>query len=212
MNNYTYIYTCRNISSTITTSGHSSLEKYTSQHIDPHSSAITVFLSRSPGLLNRGPGGPASAGTCSHSSIFSLTDLNFLSPGLYNNLTSTYFLGAWQFHTQFNPSTVKVAPWYLRPDAPVIYSGAFLLMTARPGSTEYGERFYSPYFLLHSYSEWHLWRSKLCVKYISLKIFVFYRTLFKYTKKKLHQKFKYKLKHNFENSKHKISLEMCTYR
>ena len=38
------------------------------------------------------------------------TDLNFLSPGLYNNLTSTYFLQASQFRTQFNPSTVKVAP------------------------------------------------------------------------------------------------------
>ena len=37
-------------------------------------------------------------------------------------------------HTQFNPSTVKVIPWYLRPDAPVIYTGAFLILTARPGS------------------------------------------------------------------------------
>ena len=27
--------------------------------------------------------------------------------------------------TQFNLSTVKVIPWYLRPDAPVIYTGAF---------------------------------------------------------------------------------------
>ena len=32
--------------------------------------------------------------------------------------------------TQFNPSTVKVAPWYLRPDASVIYTSAFLLLTA----------------------------------------------------------------------------------
>ena len=46
----------------------------------------------------------------SHSSIFSPTDLNFLSPGLYNNLTLTYFLRASQFRTRFNPSTVKVAP------------------------------------------------------------------------------------------------------
>ena len=45
-----------------------------------------------------------------HSSIFSPTDLNFLSPGLYDKLTSTYFLQASQFRTQFNPSTVKVAP------------------------------------------------------------------------------------------------------
>ena len=29
--------------------------------------------------------------------------------------------------TQFNPSTVKVIPWYLRMDAPVIYTGAFLI-------------------------------------------------------------------------------------
>ena len=29
--------------------------------------------------------------------------------------------------TQFNTSTIKVIPWYLRPDAPVIYTGAFLL-------------------------------------------------------------------------------------
>ena len=46
----------------------------------------------------------------SHSSIFSPTDMNFLSPGLYNNLTSTYSLRASQFRSQFNPSTVKVAP------------------------------------------------------------------------------------------------------
>ena len=64
---------------TIKTSGHSSLEKYIShliervvcereleteqrlQHIDPSTLlAITVFLSRSPGVLNRRPRGPAS--------------------------------------------------------------------------------------------------------------------------------------------------------
>ena len=71
---------------------------------------ITAFLSRSPGLLNRGPRGPASLGHGSHSSIFSPTELNFLLPELYNNLTSTYFLRASQFRTQFNPSTVKVTP------------------------------------------------------------------------------------------------------
>ena len=86
---------------TITTSGHSSLEKYTSHFIiavsisyddnhyikgishfierivcereleteqncnilTPTLLAITAFLSRSPGLLNRGPVGPAPAGT-----------------------------------------------------------------------------------------------------------------------------------------------------
>ena len=83
----------------IKTSGHSSLEKYTShfigkgskgllkvllferwvgdwkelQHIDPTLMGITTFLCRSPGLLNRGPGGPASLGHDPHSSIFSPT-------------------------------------------------------------------------------------------------------------------------------------------
>ena len=77
--------------------------------LTPTLMAITVFLSRSSGLLNRGPGGLASLGHGPHSSIFSPTDLNFLSPGLYNNLMSTYFLRASQFRTRFNPPTVKVA-------------------------------------------------------------------------------------------------------
>ena len=39
--------------------------------------------------------------------------------------------------TQFNPSTVKVIPWYLRPDAPVIYTGAFLIWQLGRGSICY---------------------------------------------------------------------------
>ena len=110
---YSYAHACRNIFNTIKTSGHSSFEKYTShfiervvcereleteqrlQHIDPPTLlAITAFLSRSPGLLNRGLGAQPLLRHGSHSSIFSPTHLNFLSPGLYNNLTSTYFLRA----------------------------------------------------------------------------------------------------------------------
>ena len=71
------------------------------QHIDPNSSGYHS-LSFSFSLAAQSGG--------SHSSIFSPTNLNFLSPGLYNNLTSTYFLLVSQFRTQFNPSTVKVAP------------------------------------------------------------------------------------------------------
>ena len=103
--------------------------------------AITAFLSRSPGLLNRGPGGPASLGPVLHSSIFSPTDLisNWLNRGSWGALcwvlvlsTASYlqqtwtscrrgyiiiwrplfFLRASQFRTQFNPSTVKVISWY----------------------------------------------------------------------------------------------------
>ena len=72
------------------------------------------WLSQSffPVLLGCSTGGPEAQsllGHGSHSSIFPPTDLNFLTPGLYNNLTSTYFLRPSQFRTQFNPSTVKVA-------------------------------------------------------------------------------------------------------
>ena len=60
--------------------------------------AITAFLSHSPGLLNRGPGGPASAATWfSFQHLLSPTYLNLLSLGLYNNLTPTYFLRASHF-------------------------------------------------------------------------------------------------------------------
>ena len=83
---YSYADGCRNIFNSIKISGHSSLEKYTSHFIrkgyeryycvkgeletkqncnilTPTLLAIAAFLSRSPGLLNRGPGGQASAGT-----------------------------------------------------------------------------------------------------------------------------------------------------
>ena len=113
------------------TSGHRSLEKYTSHFIErvvcereleteqncniltPTLMAITAFLLRSPGLLNRGPGAqplwdivliPASSLQLQLLSrgpesplcwvlVLSTTSflqlLNFLSPGLYNNLTPT---------------------------------------------------------------------------------------------------------------------------
>ena len=136
----------------IKTSGHSSLEKYTSHFIwkgyeeyycvrgeleteqncnilTPTLLAITAFLSHSPGLLNRGLGVQPLLGHGSHSSIFSPTDLNFLSPGLYNNLTPTYFLRASQFalNSTLRQSRSPLITWYLWPDAPVIYTGAFLI-------------------------------------------------------------------------------------
>ena len=55
------------------------------------------------------------------------------STGLYNCLTSTCFLWGRNF-TKPNPSTVKVIPWYLRPDAPVIYKGASLIWRLGRGS------------------------------------------------------------------------------
>ena len=46
----------------------------------------------------------------SHSSIFTPTDLNFLSPGLYNNLTSIYFLRVSQFALHSTPRQSRSPP------------------------------------------------------------------------------------------------------
>ena len=137
---YSYADACRNIFNTINTSGHSSLEKYTShfiwkgskgfervtkgiicerwvgdwtelQHTDPPTLLATAaFISRSPGLLGRGLGLQPLLGHGSHFSIFSPTDLNFLSPGLYNNLTSTYFLRASQFELNSTLRQSRLSP------------------------------------------------------------------------------------------------------
>ena len=99
------------------------------QHIYPHPTllAITAFLSRSPGLLNRWLWGPASARTW-----FSFQHLvsnwsDFLSyPGYIIIWHPPASCGV-TIRTQFYPSTVKVIPRYVRLDAPVIYTGAFLI-------------------------------------------------------------------------------------
>ena len=63
------------------------------QHIDPQLFWLSQpFFPVLLGCLTGGLGTQPLLRHGSHSSIFSPTDLNFLSPGLYNNLTSTYFL------------------------------------------------------------------------------------------------------------------------
>ena len=144
------------------TSGHRSLEKYTShfiwkgskgllkvllwegvgdrtgmQHIDPTLMAITVFLFRSPGLLNRGPGaqplwdmfpipasslqlqllnrgleGPPLLRAGSLYRIFLQLVWTSCRRGYIIIWRPLFFLRASQFRTQFNPSTVKVIFWY----------------------------------------------------------------------------------------------------
>ena len=130
--------------------------------------AITAFLSRSPGLLNRGPGAPASLGHVPQSSIFSPTGLIskllnrwpegslcwvlafstasclqlVWSPKLTDFLSSPNYIivqrppsscGRHNFaliqpvHGQGYNSDIP------RPEAPVIYTGAFPILTARPG-------------------------------------------------------------------------------
>ena len=152
------------------TSWHSSLEKYASHFIDrvvcereleteqncnlliPTRMAITAFLFCSLGLLNRGPGGPASLEHGPHSSIFYPTppELQLLNRGSWEPL-----LGAGSLYSILSPTDwtscapnyiivlgplnstcrqSRLSPWYLWPDAPVIYTGVFPILTARPGS------------------------------------------------------------------------------
>ena len=120
---YIHIYMQKHIQHNKDERRQSSLEKYTShfiervvcereleteqklQHIDPHSSGYHSLSFPFSWAAQPGAWGPSLSGTWFSFQHLSPTDLNFLSPGLYN-----YFLQASQFRTQFNPSTVKVAP------------------------------------------------------------------------------------------------------
>ena len=124
--------------------------------------AITVFLSRSPGLLNRGPVGPASLGHVPESIIFSTT-------GLISKLSRPLLPGAGVLYRILSPTgliskltDILSSPRYIlvrrpllvvgvkvaliqpihgegynsdipQPDAPVIYTGTFPILTARLG-------------------------------------------------------------------------------
>ena len=102
------------------------LTPYSSGH-----SSISFSFAR---LLKRGPEGPASAGTW-----FSLFEQEHWLQTLISNWSKLPVAAGYitirrppascerHICTQFNPSTVKVIPWYLRPDAPVISTGAFLI-------------------------------------------------------------------------------------
>ena len=84
--------------------------------------SLAAFLSRSAGLFNRGSWGPIVLCwvlVLSTASYLQLTEL-LVAPG---------YIIVWcppascecRICTQFNPSTVKVIPWYLRPDGPVLW-------------------------------------------------------------------------------------------
>ena len=148
----TYSYACRNIFNTIKTSGHSSLEKYTSHFIRKGDERVCVRgeLETEQRLQHIEPP-PSSSGYSSISFPFSwgpslccelvltprtgTTDFKLWSPTNRTSVAPGYII-VWHppascgvtIRTQFNPSTVKVIPpWYLRPDAPVTYTGAFLI-------------------------------------------------------------------------------------
>ena len=144
------IVACRNIFNTIRMSGHGSLEKYTPHFIRKGYERYYVWevswrLNRTATYwpLN-------SSGYSSISFPFSRSVQPGASgPSLYWDMViiqATFsnwsefpvtlgYIIIWHpptscerdICTQFNPSTVKVITWYLRPDSPVIYTGAFLL-------------------------------------------------------------------------------------
>ena len=73
--------------------------------------AITVFLSRSPGVLNRGPGGPASLGAGFLYRILFPTDWTSCAQSYIIVRQPPSSCGRHKSHS-FNPSTVKVIFWY----------------------------------------------------------------------------------------------------
>ena len=82
------------------------------KHIDPQTLLATgAFLSHSPELLNRGPRGPAFLGQGSNSSIFSPTDLKFLSPGLYNNFDVHLLPASVTISHSIQPVDSQGHPW-----------------------------------------------------------------------------------------------------
>ena len=163
---------------TIKTSGHSSLEKYTShfiwkgskgllkfllcerwvgdwtelQHIDPHSYSHHSVSFPFSWVAQPGAWGPSFSGTWSlfQHLLSNWSELQLLNRGswwppllgagsLYSILSPTRTSCAPSYIIVLRPlnSTCRQSrlfPWCLRPDALVIYTGAFPILTAQPGS------------------------------------------------------------------------------
>ena len=116
--------------------------------LTPTLMAITAFLSRSPELLNQGRGGPT---FLRHVLIpASSLQLQLLNRGSWGPLCWVLVLSTASYlqltRTSCAPSYIiilrplnstcrqsRLSPWHLRPDALVIYTGAFPILTARPG-------------------------------------------------------------------------------
>ena len=137
---------------TMKTSGHSSLEKYTSHFIErvvcereleteqncniltPTLMAITAFF---PVLLGCSTGGLGAQPLCDTILIPASLQLQLLNRGPEGPLCWWFSLLHLISHWRPLNSTCRqsnLSPWYLRPDAPVIYTGAFPILTGRPGS------------------------------------------------------------------------------
>ena len=98
--------------------------------------AISAFLSRCPGLLSRGPGGPLCRVLAFSTSIFSPTDLVFI---LTDFLSSPSYIIVPPPPSCRRHNLALIQPFHgqgyniliiPRPDALVIYTGAFPVLTA----------------------------------------------------------------------------------
>ena len=156
-NDITYSYACGNIVNSIKTNGPSSLEKYTSHFIRKGYERVVVWevswkLNEDCNILTPGSSsyssisfpfswaalsgawGPSccwdlvlSSRTGTTDSKLCLQTPDFLSHPGYKIVWHPPASCGVTIRTEYNPSTVKVIPRYLRPDAPVIYTGAFLI-------------------------------------------------------------------------------------
>ena len=102
------------------------------QHIDPHSYGHNSVSFPFSWLLNWEPGGPASLGAGFLYRNFTPTDWTSCAPSYIIVRHPPSSCGLHKSHS-FNPSTVKIIFYIPRPDAPAIYTGAFPILTARPG-------------------------------------------------------------------------------
>ena len=108
------------------------------EHIDPHSIGHNRVSFPFSWAAQPGAWGPASLGASFLYCILSPTRLipnwlNFLCTELYNSSTSTFFLWASQFALIQPVHGQGYNPDIHRPDPPVIYTGAFPILTALPG-------------------------------------------------------------------------------
>ena len=127
------------------------------QYIDPHSYGHNFVSFPFSWAAQPGAWGPASLGPVPHSSIFSPTATaqsgawgppllgagclcRILSPtrtscrqGYIIILHPLFFLRVSQFALNSTPRQSRLYPDIPRPDAPVIYTGAFPILTAWPG-------------------------------------------------------------------------------
>ena len=148
-------YTSGNIVNTIMTNEHTSLEKYTSHTLFERVGDWTncnvltlssfVFSSISFSFCWAAQSGVlrAHCPLLGAGSLYSISQSNWLqltevpvAPGYIIVLRPPASCERC-ICTQFNPSTVKVIPWYLRPDGPGIYTGAFLIWQLGRGSICY---------------------------------------------------------------------------